>query len=72
MTLEQLWMEAHIALASDGYVTVMGNDRCPASVRDTMVMFPGYYFLVPTRQEMEEYLRETNREDWIEYLMEDY
>lgn len=72
MTLNDLWMEAHVALASDGYVTLMGNDRDPSAIRDTMLQFPGYFFLIPTHEEIKKYLIDNDREDEIEYLMEEY
>lgn len=72
-----LWMAAHVRAAQDSEVTVLGNGHSPGAVIDTIRFFiiamggKESDIVVPTRQEMIDYLTAIGQENEIEYLMEE-
>jgi hypothetical protein len=71
MSAFQLWMEAWVASWIDCCVVIRGNDQSPDAVITTMREL-GYLYSDPTREELVAWLKNTNREEEIEYLREEF
>jgi len=73
-SLDELWLNAWLASAMDCEVTVNGNGHYAGAVISTLQVVAealGMDLQEPSREEMISYLKDNDREDEIEYLMEE-